>query len=257
LFAARAARGALLGVYALSAEWRLLMDPATQIEVARLKLLWWREELDRLTAGVPLHPITRYLAELPRAAAADFAPLTRSVDAAADHLAGAPLERGSDLESHAGALYGGPLLAAARLGGARGDGDRAQPCIAALAAGQYLAGAIGDYGREARSGRIPFAIDELLAAGIGNDDLVAGEPPPRLQGYLLRLRRQAGAYFAAAAAAAAALGPEHRPPLRHLPVLAALGARHLHERRRRAGADFRLGDLYNAWNAARRAALAR
>jgi hypothetical protein len=45
--------------------------------------------------------------------------------------------------------------------------------------------------------------------------------------------------------------------LRHLAVLATLGARHLHGRKHRAGADFRLADLYNAWSTARRAAAAR
>jgi len=60
---------------------------------------------------------------------------------------------------------------------------------------------------------------------------------------------------------ATALAPEQRPPLRHLLVLAALGAKHSSDGERRSGnpsgADFRLADLYNAWNAARRAAAAR
>jgi phytoene synthase len=244
----------LLGVYALTAEWRALMDPSTEIEVAQLKLVWWREELDRLAAGSPLHPITRYLADLPHAAAADLAPLTQSVDSAALHVAGAPLERGVELESHADALYGAPLLVAARLAGARGDEIGPQACIAALAAGEYLARVIREYGRAARIGRILFAVDELLAAGIDNDDLIAVEAPPRLQAYLIQLRRRAAGYFSNAAAA---LGPEERPALRHLPVLAALGATHLNDRQRRPDTDFRLGDLYNAWNAARRAAIAR
>jgi len=226
------------------------MDPGTEIEVAQLKLVWWHEELDRLAAGSPLHPISRYLAHLPYAADADFAPLIQSVNSAAVHVAGAPLESGVDLESHAAALYGAPLLVAARLAGARGEQIGPQACIAALAAGEYLARVIREYGREARIGRIAFAVDELLAAGIDNDDLVAGEPPPRLQAYLIQLRQRAAGYFSTAAAA---LGPEERPRLRHLPVLAALGAKHLNDRQRRSGADFRLGDLYNAWNAARRA----
>jgi hypothetical protein len=45
--------------------------------------------------------------------------------------------------------------------------------------------------------------------------------------------------------------------LRHLHVLAALGLDHLHGHRSPSSADFRLADLYNAWNAARRAAAAR
>jgi phytoene synthase len=258
LFAAREARKPLLGIYALMAEWRALMDPGTEIGVAQIKLVWWREEMQRLAAGAPLHPITRYLADFPCVAATDFAPLPRSVEAAAAHIAGAPLEHGAGLESHAYALYGAPLLVAALLGGttllpngARGDQNPVHACVAALAAAEYLARGIAEYGREARAGRILFAVDELLAAGIENDDLVAGEPPPRLENYLSQLRQRAAGYYSTAAAA---LAPDQRPELRHLLVLAALGAKHLNSRKPRSGADFHLADLYNAWNTARRAA---
>lgn len=256
LFAARQARAGLLGIYALTAEWRALMDPATELGVAQLKLAWWREELQRAAAGAALHPITRYLTDLEgarsAAPAASLAPLLQSVEAAAAQVAGAPLERAEELEPHAGALHGLPLLVASRFaGGAHGGLDA---CVAALAAAEYLARACADYGREARAGRIVFAVDELLAAGIDNDDLTAVEAPPRLQDYLARSRRRAAGYFASAASA---LDTSARPGLRHLQVLAALGAGHMNGGRRRSEADFRLGDLYNAWNAARLAAAGR
>jgi 15-cis-phytoene synthase len=266
LFAAREAREPLLGIYALMAEWRALMDPGTEMSVAQTKLVWWGEEMGRMAAGSPVHPITRYLADFPRAAATDFVPLMRTVEAAAAQVAGAPLERGEELEAHADALYGQPLLIAALLsnatplggaaqfGGARGHRSALHGCVATLAAAEYLTRAIADYAREARAGRIPFAVDELLAAEIENNDLVAAEPPPRLRAYLNHLRQQAAGYYSNAAAA---LAPEQRPPQRHLLVLAALGAKHLSDGKGRSGADFRLADLYNAWNAARRAAAAR
>ena len=64
------------------------MDPGTAPSAAQIKLAWWQEELRRLAAGSPLHPISRFLASLPRAEGADFAPLERSVEAAARHIAG-------------------------------------------------------------------------------------------------------------------------------------------------------------------------
>jgi hypothetical protein len=209
--------------------------------------------MSRMTAGAPRHPITRHLADLPCAPSTDFTPLTRSIEAAGAQIAGAPLERSGELESHADALYGAPLFIAALLGGARAHGSL-QHCIAPLAAGQYLAAAIAGYGREARAGRIPFAVDDLLAAQIDNDDLLAAEAPPRLRTYLDHLRQKAAAYFSSATAA---LAPDERPRLRHLAVLAALGAGRLNDRGHRSSADFRLADLYNAWNAARRAAAGR
>jgi phytoene/squalene synthetase len=237
LFAAREAREPLLGIYALLAEWQALLDPETEADVARIKLAWWQAEMGRLAAGSPLHPISRYLANLEGTAATDWSPLAQPVAAAAAQVAGVPLERAAELQSHADALFGVPLLMAVRLGGA--PSPSVQHCIAALAEAQYVARALSAYGREARAGRIVFPVDEL---------------PPHLNAYLHRMRDHAARYFASAAAA---LAPEERPPLRHLLVLARLGAKHLNGRERRAGTDFRLGDLYNAWTAARRAAAAR
>jgi phytoene synthase len=262
LFAARAARAPLLGMYALMAEWRALTDPGPDVGVAHLQLAWWRDEIARLAAGRAAHPITRYLADLPGAGTADFGLLADAVEAAAAQVAGAPLEHALELRAHAGALYGAPLLVAAQLGTSRPGAAPGDPgathsmraCIAALACALYLARAIADYGREARCGRIPFAVDELLAAGIDNADLAAAAPPPRLAAYLEGLRTAAGGYFVQAGET---LAPAERPELRHLAVLAALGSRHLHGRNHRRNADFRLADLYNAWNAARRAAAAR
>jgi phytoene synthase len=253
LFASRDCRDPLLGIYALLAEWRALMDPGTDAAVARLKLAWWREEMGRLSTASPVHPISRFLADLPRAAATEFAPLASAVDAAVRQVAGVPLERGAQLPEHSAALRAGPLMVAARLAGERSrEAEEAVcACTAALAAAEYLTAAIGDYRRDARAGRVLFPVDELLGAGIENADLAAAEPPPRLQSYLQELRRRAAPLFAAAAAG---LPRPQRAQLRHLLVLAALGAKHLNIRGAAADAGFRLQDLHLAWSTARRAA---
>jgi 15-cis-phytoene synthase len=170
------------------AEWHALADPDTEAEVARIKLAWWRDEINRLARGSPLHPICRYLATLGSTAAIDWSPLVQPVSAAAQQVAGAPLERAAELHSHAAALFGAPLLLAARLGGAHSASVAA--CIAALAEAQYVARALSAYGREARAGRILFPVDELLAAGVDNDDLAARDPPPRLTCWCLRRSAQ-------------------------------------------------------------------
>src|ERR1700736_1707279 len=91
LFAAAESRAPLLGIYALDAEWQALMDPATDISVAHLKLAWWQEEMQRLSLGSPSPPISVYLAASPRAASVAFTPLSAAVTAAAAQVGGAPL----------------------------------------------------------------------------------------------------------------------------------------------------------------------
>ncbi len=266
-FAAQAAREPLLGFYALMAEWRALMDPGTETDVARIKLSWWQDEIRRLGAGAPSHPITRYIADLPGARSVDFTALDGVLAATAAEVTGVPLERAALLDAHADALYGIPQRLAARLvsvslrddAGAPvaaspyGDTGTIGACTAALAVAEYLARAVSDYRREAQRGRFSFPIDELLVAGVENADLCAAVAPPHLQTYLAQQRRRAASHFADAARA---LGRTERPPLRHLAVLAALGAKHLNSRRHPV-AGLRLADLYNAWTAARRAAAAR
>ncbi|GAC1666503.1 MAG: hypothetical protein NVS9B2_06700 [Steroidobacteraceae bacterium] len=203
------------------------MNPATECGVAHLQLAWWQEEMRRLGAGSPVHPISVYLAQLPRATAADFHPLVIAVDAAAGHVGGVPLERGADLEPHTRALWGGPLALASRLAVAVTDEASLQRCTTALAAAHYLARAVRDYRCEARAGRIPFAIDELIAARIDNDALVAEPTPAHFDGYLEVVRERAAGYFDAAARA---LPRAERRLHRHLLVLAALGLAHLHGR---------------------------
>jgi 15-cis-phytoene synthase len=251
LFAAGAARAPLLGIYALSAEWQALMDPAVETTVAHLKLAWWQEEMRRLVARAPIHPISSYLAALPRAASADFAPLQAAVQAAAAHVAGVPLERGGDLEPHARALWGDPLALASRLAAETGDAEGLQNCTSALAAAECLSRALRDYRREARAGRVPFAIDELMTAAVDNADLAADSPPPHLQIYLQRVREQAAGYFRRAALA---LPSAQRTANRHLLVLAALGRDHL-KSRAPAPMRRRFKDMLLAWRTARRAPL--
>jgi phytoene synthase len=248
LFASAEARAPLLGIYALGAEWQALTDPATEAGVAHLKLAWWGEEMRRLAAGTPAHPISAYLAALPRAGAVDFMPLLTAVDAAAAQVGGAPLERGADREPQSQALWGNPLALASRLAGEVADETSLRDCTRALAAARYLAQALRGYRRAACAGRVSFAIDELLAAGVGNDDLGADRPPAHLLSYLESLRARAAHYFAIAAQA---LPRAQRSRNRHLLVLAALGLAHLNRPPPPRGR--RWHDMLLAWRTARRA----
>ena len=249
LFAASAARAPLLGVYALLAEWNALTDPATESSASRIKLAWWQEEIGRLIANTPVHPICRYLAALRGASEVDFSPLSRAIDAAIAEASGVPLERSAELEPHACALRAGPLWLASQLASDSLDEVGLGDCLRALAVADYLARATRDYRRQARHGRVPFAVEDLLAAGLDNADLCADQPPVKLESYLQQLRARAARSYEAAALA---LPKANRASERHLLVLAALGLKHL--QRHTSGLESgRLQDMLLAWSTARRA----
>jgi 15-cis-phytoene synthase len=249
LFAALEARPPLLGIYALQAEWNALTDPRTERSAALIKLGWWQEEMRRLSESTPVHPISLYLANLPGASPSAFTPLVAAIDAAAVEVSGAPLERASDLEPHAQQLLAAPLhvvaaLSAAGQATAAADDAGVSECCGELAVADYLARALSEYRREARAGRVVFAVDELLAVDIDNAALAADVPDTRLTAYLSTLRQRAADHYAHAGRA---LRPSGRRSQRHLLVLAALGAAHLNSPPPGA-----LRSLYLAWSAARR-----
>ena len=225
------------------------MDPATESSVAHLKLAWWQEEMQRLATRSAVHPISSYLAALPGSASADFTPLLTAAQAAAAQISGVPLERGADLETQSQALWGGPLALVSRLAGEVQDDAALSDCTRWLAAAGYLARNIRDYRREAHAGRVAFAVDELMAAGIDNADLAAATPPEHLQVYLRRLQQQAAQYFERALQA---LPHAQRRADRHLLVLAALGLEHL-QNRGPALSRRRLKHMLLAWQTARQA----
>jgi len=245
-------RPPLLGILALLAEWQALMDPATEAGVARIKLAWWQEEMQRLSLGVPVHPIGRYLAQFARAEESGCAALNATLAAAADQVAGVPIERAVDIPAHANCLWGEPHLVALRLGVKSAETIDASllECASALASADYLARAIAGYRRDAAAGRVPFAIDELLSAGIETADLAALEPPRRLQDYLSQLRTQAARHYATALEA-----PQGRQRAlgRHLLVLAAIGLRQV-TGGHAPSEQPRLREAFAAWRIARRAA---
>jgi 15-cis-phytoene synthase len=249
LFAHETARAPLLGIYALLAEWNALADPAMDRGAARIRLGWWQEEIHRLVAAVPLHPIGAYLSGLPHAAAADFMPLLAAVAAAAVEASGAPLERAADLVPHACALHANPLALASRLAGDEVDEVGLGECAKALAVAEYLSRSLAGYRRDSRFGRVPFAVDELMAAGIENADLCAENPPARLERFLQDLRNRASQQYAIAARV---LPDSERARQRHLLVLAALGRARLNK-----GISTlkprRMQDMLLAWSTARRA----
>jgi phytoene synthase len=249
LFAASEARAPLLGIYALHAEWNAMLDPATDPSAGRIKLAWWQEEIRRLVAGTPAHPISAFLLSLPRAAEVDLAPLASAIDAVFAESNGAPLERTRELEPHAYSLRGIPLAIASRLAAPGLDEAGLQRCTRQLAVAEVLARSAREYRREARAGRVPFVVEELLAAGIDNADLCADLPSAPLAAYLQHLRSRADSSYREALQAVPAA---QRSSLRHLRVLAALGLKHL----KRPAATLespRLQDMLLAWSTARSA----
>lgn len=75
LYTPTPARERLALLFQLESELRSIVISPRDHGVAHLKLQWWREEIGRLTAGVPRHPLTEALARAAPRAPAAWAPL--------------------------------------------------------------------------------------------------------------------------------------------------------------------------------------
>jgi phytoene synthase len=75
LFTPRRERVTIALLFALESELRSVIAPHVDHGVAHLKLLWWREEIQRLSQSEPRHPLTRSLAAAVTHAADVWQPL--------------------------------------------------------------------------------------------------------------------------------------------------------------------------------------
>ena len=242
IFAPNESRPALTALYALDVE----LSDATRIAehaVAHARLDWWQEELDRLSAGEPLHPLTRALGHAPR----DAKLLDARLAAAREELAARVPESDQDLERWLDARRGTIELSAALLL------QLAHPRPAAVGLGRALGilDLLHEMRGEARAGR-------SRVTGVGGAGLaeIAADPwPPTVLALRAKLADRAAAALSESREALAAEGAAARPLL----VQAVLADRELNELARRhhapvpRGTVQAFGSLVVAWRAARRA----
>lgn len=173
--AARDALALLLGWY--REIWSVL-EGVSDPGVARLKLQWWREEIERSHRGTAQHPLTQALSPEIRAHRLPPAPFQGVIDAVEDRVRGRqPADLTAllaALEREMGALF--ELLA--RCQGQTGTAELARARAAGIACALvYL---IRDLGAAVRKGRYTLPRELLHAAGLQRLDLTPATSRPAL-----------------------------------------------------------------------------
>ncbi|MEA1053071.1 squalene/phytoene synthase family protein [Lamprobacter modestohalophilus] len=183
-------RNALAALFALRAELQAIPDQVSDPGIARIKLDWWRTEIDRLFAGEPRHPLSERLApvvaqhRLPRPA---FIDLIEGVDRVlrAHRQPDQEAQRQSD-EQDLGALF--ELIA--RCEGA--DTADQEQLTTARRAGGWCAQVrrIRDAGLLLRHGREVLPADQLAAAELSHEQLASADGRQRLPELLRPIAEQ-------------------------------------------------------------------
>lgn len=168
-------RRAIIAFYAFCREVDDIVDECHDGHLARTKLAWWRDEIARLYAGNPGHPVTRALSEcitpfqLPQDA---FEQIIDGMEMDLDFVPGHP-----NLYADFKALR----LYCHRVAGVVGEvaasifgfTDRATLKYAnKLGLAFQLTNIIRDVGEDARRGRIYLPADELVQFNVASTDLI-------------------------------------------------------------------------------------
>ena len=186
-------RRAITALYAFCREVDDVVDETHEEGVARAKLQWWRDEITRMYAGAPEHPVARALQP---------------------HLEPFGIERGRlveiidgmqmDLDQNRYLDFEGLRLYCHRVAGvvgslsarifANGD-DACRRYAEALGIALQLTNIIRDVGEDARRGRVYLPIDDLQRFGLTPHQIVSGKPGDRFAEMMREQAKRARGFY--------------------------------------------------------------
>jgi phytoene synthase len=182
-------RRAITALYAYCREVDDVVDESTDPMVAARKLDWWSQEIDRLCAGQPEHPVSRAL--LPHLQAYD---ITRA--RLLEILAGMRM----DLQQNRYADHEALALYCRRVAGVVGEMassifGRTDPQTLRyadrLGLAFQLTNIIRDVGEDARKGRIYLPQEALQRHGVSVSELLAGRRSPGFSALMSEMTHRA------------------------------------------------------------------
>jgi len=242
-------RRAITALYAFCREVDDAVDDATDTSVARTKLMWWREELDRLFQGRPQHPVTRALQEPVR----QFQLAREHFEAVLDGMQmDLDYNRYPDfatLEVYCHRVAGVVGLLSADIFGYRQPQTREYARNLGIAL--QLTNIVRDVGEDVRRNRIYLPLEDMRRHGVDTDQIIRLEETPAFGALLQEQVDRARGFYRKALAL---LPAEDRKAQRAGLVMGNIYARLLEEVSREGTATLRrrvsltpLRKLWIAW----------
>jgi phytoene synthase len=192
-------RRAITALYAFCREVDDVVDECHDAAVARTKLAWWRNEIVRVFADQPEHPVGQALAPLVGEfglPAAEFEEIIAGMEMDLNYNRYADFEQ-LQLYCHRVAGVVGQL--SARIFGYREAATATYAHHLGLAF--QLTNIIRDVGEDARRNRIYLPLDELARYGVSEDDILNGKDSDNFRKLMAFQAGRARQYYARAFAA--------------------------------------------------------
>lgn len=212
LFLPPARRRAITALYAFCREVDDVVDESTDAQLAQTKLAWWRDEISRLFAGNPQHPVGRALAPA-------LAPYGITAERLNEIVTGMEMDLSQSryldfkgLERYCYHVAGVVGLLAAGIFGYRDP--RTLEYAKNLGTAFQLTNIIRDVGDDARRNRIYLPMDELRSFGVTASDILQAKHSDAFVKLMeFQYRRAVGYYEAAMGALPADDRRAQRPGL--------------------------------------------
>lgn len=170
-------RSAITALYAFCREVDDAVDETTDASVARIKLAWWRAQVERLFEGYTEHPVMAALAPHIETCGLTAKRMQAVVDGMEMDLDQTHYHDWASLETycwHAAGVVG--ELSAGVFGYTQ---DQTLAYAAKLGTAFQLTNIIRDVGEDARRGRIYLPTDEMEKFGVDPADIMNGKHSPQ------------------------------------------------------------------------------
>ena len=192
-------RAAISALYAYCREVDDVVDEVSDPNVARVKLAWWRTEIDAIFDGRPQHPVALALL-----AAVDRYGLQRMhlqtvIDGMQMDLEKVRYVDFAELETYCDRVAGVVGLMSAEIFGYEDPATR--DYARKLGVAFQLTNIIRDVGEDARRGRIYLPQDDLARFGVAPSDVLRARPSPAFVELMRFETERARAWYDAAFAA--------------------------------------------------------
>ena len=172
-------RRAITALYAYCREVDDVVDEYSDAGVARTKLLWWREEVGKLYAGTPQHPVTQALAPAIAAYGIQQQHMLELIDGMAMDLDYNRYPDFDTLKLYCHRVAGVVGLMSASIFGY--SDKQTLEYAPELGLAFQLTNIIRDVGEDARRNRIYLPLDELEKFGVVEGDIQAARESENFQ----------------------------------------------------------------------------
>ena len=179
LFLPKAKREAITALYAFCREVDDVADECSDINIARTKLAWWRNEIRQLYASNPQHPVTKALLPAIHAYKMDEEHFLEIIDGMEMDLDQNRYTDFKQLQLYCYRVASVVGLLSVQIFGYTNRNTLKYAHDLGMAF--QLTNIVRDIGEDARRGRIYIPLDEIKKAGLSETDILHGHHSAKMQ----------------------------------------------------------------------------